>query len=44
MSKFAWIARAIKNFPAVLSAVAKHPLPACVLMMMFIIALVSLLR
>jgi hypothetical protein len=43
MSKFAWIAKAIKEFPAVLPAIAKHPLPACALMM-FIIALVSLLR
>lgn len=43
MSKFSWIAMAIKNFPAVLPAIAKHPLPACVLMM-FVLALVSLLR
>lgn len=43
MSKFAWIATVIKNFSAVLPAIAKHPLPADVLMM-FVIALVSLLR
>ena len=43
MSKFAWIATAIKNFRSVLPAIAKHPLPACVLMM-FVIAIVSLLR
>lgn len=43
MSKFGWIATAVKNLPAILPAIAKHPLPACALMM-FVVALVSLLR
>lgn len=43
MTKIKWIAKALQTFPAVLPAVAKHPLPACAVMM-FIIALVSLLR